>query len=114
LTARGEDHTIPAIMADSETPEPVDPLVQRWTALRTTARGFAEPAVRGEVRALAGRLVAARAELFQRIASLQADAPSDDDSAIGLLIEGHQCVVKACTTVLSEMTAALGHASIPS
>jgi hypothetical protein len=80
-------------------------LLDDWTRLRAAAdRG---PSFVSRVRELARRVVTQRARLFDRNARLQVEQPGSAE------IEANQTAIKCATTMLSEMTGAIGHASMP-
>jgi hypothetical protein len=84
-------------------------LVGEWDAFAGRGVGDDE---RAGMRSLAQRVDAHRATLFEKNARLQADAPRDDDPAMIARTDANQDAIKACTTMLNEINAALGVTSI--
>jgi hypothetical protein len=103
--------TPPSLDASLDSPT-LHALLREWDGLRT-APATDDPAFVQSVKTLAKRVVAHRAQLFATNARLLADAPRDDDPATLEQTESNQLAIKACTNMLTEMTAALGRASIP-
>jgi thioesterase domain-containing protein len=87
-------------------------LAREWDALRDAPHCDDTGYVR-TVRALAERVVAHRARLFQRNAALLADAPDDDPTTLAQT-ESNQLAIKRCTTMLAEMAGVLGWTALPS
>lgn len=85
-----------------------------WTRLRDDPAKRGTPELLAVVKPLAKRVVAHRARLFDANARLQAEAPADDDAASSAQIEANGLAIKACTTMLTEMSEVLGRASVPS
>ncbi len=92
----------PDVAASDEAPQ-LAALLAEWLWMRG-----AEDTSREALETLAWRVDSHRAELHAASARIQAERPPSD-RASEVRIESNQLAIKACTTVLSEMTERAGH-----